>query len=149
MTGVSRTRERARSHPEDGVDALRETLRAFEKVGARALACVFFSLVTHREARARRRFEATDGGAQRCDPEDEKQMAALEKMRAETRRRERLDGTWERRGAPGVERDWLESAAERESAVKTTAAPMDDDDYAEYIKCVRWIAMDARDRYGP
>jgi len=52
MTGVSRTRERARSHPEDGVDALRETLRAFEKVGARALACVFFSLVTHRGARA-------------------------------------------------------------------------------------------------
>jgi len=101
-----------------------------------------------KRARARR-FEATDGGAQRCDPEDEKQMAALEKMRAETRRRERLDGTWERRGAPGVERDWLESAAERESAVKTTAAPMDDDDYAEYIKCVRWIAMDARDRYGP
>jgi hypothetical protein len=96
--------------------------------------------------RARRRFETTDGGAQRIDPEDEKQMAALEKMRAETRRRERLDGTWERRGAPGVERDWLESAAERESAVKTTAAPMDDDDYAEYIKCVRWIAMDARDR---
>ena len=42
MTGVSRTRELARSHPEDGVDALRETLRAFEKVGARALACVFF-----------------------------------------------------------------------------------------------------------
>jgi len=63
----------------------------------------------------------------------------LEKMRAETRRRERLDGTWERRGAPGVERDWLESAVERESAVKTTPAPMDDGDYAEYIKCVRWM----------
>jgi len=43
MTGVSRTRERARSHPEDGVDALRETLRAFEKVG-RALWRAFFFL---------------------------------------------------------------------------------------------------------
>lgn len=63
----------------------------------------------------------------------------LEKMRAETRRRERLDGTWERRGAPGVERDWLECAVERERAVKTTPAPMDDGDYAEYIKCVRWM----------
>lgn len=66
-------------------------------------------------------------------------MQMLEKMRAETRRRERLDGTWERRGAPGVERDWLECAVERERAVKTTPAPMDDGDYAEYIKCVRWM----------
>ncbi len=61
MTGVSRTRERARSYPEDGVDALRETLRAFEKVSSARSGVRFFShRVTHREARARRRFEATD-----------------------------------------------------------------------------------------
>ena len=54
MTGVSRTRELARSHPEDGVDALRETLRAFEKVSSARSGVRFFSLVNaHREARAR------------------------------------------------------------------------------------------------
>ena len=47
MTGVSRTRELARSYPEDGVDALRETLRAFEKVSSARSGVRFFS---HRDA---------------------------------------------------------------------------------------------------
>ena len=52
MTGVSRTRELARSHPEDGVDALRETLRAFEKVSSARSGVRFFS---HRDASWRAR----------------------------------------------------------------------------------------------
>lgn len=54
-------------------------------------------------------------------------------MREHTRALEQRRGIWARRGAPGVERDWMEDTA---SKATTTAAPRENKHYADYLKCV-------------
>ena len=72
---------------------------------------------------ALRAFEA------RCDRDDAAQMAALERVREHTRALERARKVWDRRGMPGVERDWGEA---REAT--TTRAPREDAFYLEYCE---------------
>ena len=74
---------------DDGRDALRDALRAFEA---------------------------------KCDRDDAAQMAALERVREHTRALERGRKVWDRRGMPGVERDWGE-AREATTTPSTSSKP--------------------------
>ena len=93
---------------DDGRDALRDALRAFEA---------------------------------KCDRDDAAQMAALERVREHTRALERGRKVWDRRGMPGVERDWGEA---REAT--TTRAPREDAFYAEYCEYVERRDGGSRER---
>ena len=64
----------------------------------------------------------------RANPEH---VRALAEMREHTRALEQRRGVWARRGAPGVERDWTEGIATNDA---TTKAPLENKDYAEYVK---------------
>ena len=84
---------------------------------------------------ALRAFEA------KCDRDDAAQMAALERVREHTRALERGRKVWDRRGMPGVERDWGEA---REAT--TTRAPREDAFYAEYCEYVERRDGGSRER---
>lgn len=63
----------------------------------------------------------------RADPDDPDQMALLAEMREHTQQVERLNGTWNRRGKPGVSRD-----ANEYNPPEKTRRPDDLDDYRAY-----------------
>jgi hypothetical protein len=68
---------------------------------------------------------------QKMDHTNPEHVRALVEMREHTNALEQGRGIWARRGAPGVERDWTDDVAAKET---TTKAPLENPDYAEYIK---------------
>ena len=69
---------------------------------------------------------------QKMDHTNPEHVRALAEMREHTNALEQGRGIWARRGAPGVERDWTDDVAAKET---TTKAPLENPVYAEYIKC--------------